>query len=670
MGGWPYNDIWAQSLQNSASLPYTTAMALSEAMQHMPNFSGYMSPANSASTGDILPLLKGVRGMSLSDNGVLSTSSGSPPLGMRGHYIDTKQAHRRMSAVGVNQNKAITKRLASAGHYQQVLEEVGEWVHAFDEVNVATALHRLAKLQPPGTAGPQSPVLRSGAFQLLVEACQRLVPRFEAQAVSNTLWAFATLGYHPSGDLLDRLGHHAAGIIRTFRPQATSNALWAFAKLAYVPCEPFLAAAALQLLTDLPRCVPQDISNATWAFATLRHHPGNTLMDACAQTAARTMPHFKPQEIANTLWAFATLGHDPGVILLDAAACQMVDNIVHFRPQAISNSLWSYSKLGYNPGHRVLDIAARRAAVMLHQYTSQEIANTLWAFATLEQNPGSGMLDAAAMQMSRRIEQFSPQDTTNSVWCFARLFHYPGAELLQAISLYCLRHWHRFKPQELANMIWSLALLRACSPHTWVAIFEKLASVNETSFDDADLLQLYQAKSLLDPPGVQLPGSSLAEQFPKDLAARAERVWRTSVNQAARSSKLQEDVSRVLWTLGVAHKNNELTSDGLFCVDIALEGENVIIEVDGPSHFSVNSRRPLGRTVARKLMIEGRGYIVRSIPYYEWCSLDSMEARQTYLWRLLASAVSVGAEAAEIELPLPSLPAPPVSVAPQQVQIA
>ncbi len=58
--------------------------------------------------------------MSLSDNGVLTSSSGSPPLGMRGHYIDTKQAHRRMSAVGVNQNKAITKRLASAGHYQQV----------------------------------------------------------------------------------------------------------------------------------------------------------------------------------------------------------------------------------------------------------------------------------------------------------------------------------------------------------------------------------------------------------------------------------------------------------------------------------------------------------------------------------------------------------------------
>ena len=75
---------------------------------------------------------------------------------------------------------------------------MGEWVHAFDEVNVATALHRLAKLQPPGTAGPQSPVLRSGAFQLLVEACQRLVPRFEAQAVSNTLWGEPP---HPAGNV-------------------------------------------------------------------------------------------------------------------------------------------------------------------------------------------------------------------------------------------------------------------------------------------------------------------------------------------------------------------------------------------------------------------------------------------------------------------------------------
>jgi hypothetical protein len=50
-------------------------------------------------------------------------------------------------------------------------------------------------------------------------------------------------------------------------------------------------------------------------------------------------------------------------------------------------------------------------------------------------------------------------------------------------------------------------------------------------------------------------------------------------------------------------------------------------------------------------MIEGRGYIVRSIPYYEWCSLESMEVRQTYLWRLLASAVALSPESAQLPSP-------------------
>jgi len=64
--------------------------------------------------------------------------------------------------------------------------------------------------------------------------------------------AFATLAYHPEGDLLDRLAHHAASIVRTFRPQATSNSLWAFAKLAYVPCQPFLLTSASQARRPLP----------------------------------------------------------------------------------------------------------------------------------------------------------------------------------------------------------------------------------------------------------------------------------------------------------------------------------------------------------------------------------------------------------------------------------
>ncbi|KAK9819771.1 hypothetical protein WJX72_002182 [[Myrmecia] bisecta] len=549
-----------------------------------------------------------------------------PQPGQVGRYIGV--GVKRMS--DQNHNKAITKRLASAVHYQQVLDVIADSVQHFDEVNVATSLHRLAKLQPNTGSNQCSALVYTPQFQQLVAAIKRLLHRFEAQAVSNTMWAFATLAYYPEGDLLDQIASHAISIMPTFRPQATSNTLWAYAKLAYAPSPAMLKASADQLERDLAKSVPQDISNTLWAFATLRHYPGRSLMAGAAAQAIITIQRFKPQEIANTLWAYATLAQDPGPGLLDAMAAQMVDRIAQFRPQAVSNSLWAYAKLGYNPGREMLDVAARKASHMLHQYTSQEIANTLWSLATLEHHPGVQMLDLAAHQIVRRIEQFSPQDIANSVWAFAKIYHYPSCDLLQAAAHYCLRHWHRFKPQEVANMFWALAILKPGAPETWRALLDKLALVPAASFDEADQHQIFQAYLLLEGQGSQLGTPSVASLFPPGLLEDAATIWKQAIHRSGRMSKLQEEVSRVLWSLGVIHRTDHITMDGLFCVDIALENDRVIIEVDGPSHFAVNSRRPLGRTIGHRSMLEARGYIVRSIPYYEWNVLEGIEEQKRY----------------------------------------
>lgn len=66
----------------------------------------------------------------------------------------------------------------------------------------------------------------------------------------------------------------------------------------------------------------------------------------------------------------------------------------------------------------------------------------------------------------------------------------------------------------------------------------------------------------------------------------------------------------------------------------------VIIEVDGPDNFSVNSHRPLGRMVGRRCMLEARGYVVRSIAYYEWNSLDTVDAQRVRLSHPLTVALS------------------------------
>ena len=50
--------------------------------------------------------------------------------------------------------------------------------------------------------------------------------------------------------------------------------------------------------------------------------------------------------------------------------------------------------------------------------------------------------------------------------------------------------------------------------------------------------------------------------------------------------------------------------------------------MDGPDNFSVNSHRPLGRTVGRRCMLEARGYIVRSIVYFEWATFETPQMQQ------------------------------------------
>lgn len=73
----------------------------------------------------------------------------------------------------------------------QVLDCIADSVQYFDEVNVATALHRLAKLQPPSHAGQTNPVIFAPQFHQLVASVRKLLDRFEAQAISNTMWGEA-----------------------------------------------------------------------------------------------------------------------------------------------------------------------------------------------------------------------------------------------------------------------------------------------------------------------------------------------------------------------------------------------------------------------------------------------------------------------------------------------
>ena len=67
----------------------------------------------------------------------------------------------------------------------------------------------------------------------------------------------------------------------------------------------------------------------------------------------------------------------------------------------------------------------------------------------------------------------------------------------------------------------------------------------------------------------------------------------------------------------------------------------VVIDVQGSQQFSVNNQRPLGRTAARRIMLEARGLQVLSIPYFEWALYNSINQQKAYLSRLMSSVLSV-----------------------------
>lgn len=58
-------------------------------------------------------------------------------------------------------------------------------------------------------------------------------------------------------------------------------------------------------------------------------------------------------------------------------------------------------------------------------------------------------------------------------------------------------------------------------------------------------------------------------------------------------------------------------------------------QVDGPSHFTNNTLRPLGPTVLKRRLLAARGWELVSVPYFHWNKLQSDYERQLYVYLAL-----------------------------------
>jgi len=201
-------------------------------------------------------------------------------------------------------------------------------------------------------------------------------------------------------------------------PQALSNTIWSFATLGMTPG--FKARAALEaaVVRVGPGMDPQALSNTVWSYATLGLTPGAEARAALEAAVARAGPGMNAQEVANSLWGVATLGMMPGAearTALEAAVVRVGSGMV---PQALSNTIWSYATLGLMPGAEA-QVALEAALVRVGPgMDPQHVSNLLWSVATLGLTPGAeawAALEAAAARVAPRM---NAQEVANTLWSF------------------------------------------------------------------------------------------------------------------------------------------------------------------------------------------------------------------------------------------------------------
>ncbi|KAG2497826.1 hypothetical protein HYH03_004096 [Edaphochlamys debaryana] len=174
---------------------------------------------------------------------------------------------------------------------------------------LANSLHSLALLQPSVSA-------HGGAVEALAQECKRRhFSGFIPQALSNSAWALATMGYADQG-------WYAAAAEAAGRPGAMRGA------------------------------IPQAWSNLWYALALVRHRPAveSRLLERTAEAAAGGLRQgVNAQACASLLWALANLGLDDER-LVDALAGRMGELLgqdpKQLTGQGLCNSLWALAVLG------------------------------------------------------------------------------------------------------------------------------------------------------------------------------------------------------------------------------------------------------------------------------------------------------------------------------------
>ena len=312
----------------------------------------------------------------------------------------------------------------------------------------------------------------------------------------------------------------------------------------------------------------------------------------------------------------------------------------NFRPADLASSWNVLGRLARRRSERQWLAGAGERLAPLHEQTlhalpafqPRALANTAHGMATIETKTrwraGPRMWRELAEGSEEGVGEFNPQGLANTAWAYATAGHAAPA-LLEAIAAEAAGRVGEFNPQDLAITAWAYAVLDVRADALFGgSSFAQLCE--QLDFSQLQQCQLHQWQLWRDEHGPDWP------PLPPALAARCREAF---VAEPGTPSRLQSEVADALRAMGLPVREEVRTRLG-YSLDavVTLDGREVGVEVDGPSHFA--GRTPTGATALKRRQLRAAGWALVSVPYWEWNNLARGGPRVAYLRQRTSRALA------------------------------
>jgi len=350
-------------------------------------------------------------------------------------------------------------------------------------------------------------------FRWVAKSLQERADDFKTQELSNSIWAFATVGFgthsckvqnsgnnelilgfnQPDEDreliarTLDVVVKSSLPRLHKFRPQELNNLSWGICRLGHYNSDyrELLKGIAQEIIKRKHQFAPQDIGTTLWSFASMEYFEEDVYRAASSRLSLRQCRSFKPQELSNTVWALATAGvypkdlnvfdttlvssskrmtlseitKDPVTECFAAATTELIRRPAEFKEQEIKDLLWSLSKAGVrhpavfkNVAKHLVGNDSGHTGRGMDSFSSQGLGNLAWSYAKQAQlatEVSDGMIESTGRLA---VYETSWRDVGEPL--IKRLFSKIAERAMDSNN-----GLSTYKPQDISNTCWAFASL-------------------------------------------------------------------------------------------------------------------------------------------------------------------------------------------------------------------